>query len=181
MPQKIGTVSRGLIAPIVHAGDDIATIAVDTLLSAAETEGFSIHDRDILAVTESVVARSQGNYASIDQIATDIRAKFGTEHIGLVFPILSRNRFAICLEGIAKAGNRLTVVLSYPSDEVGNRLMDPDTGKAEAVNPWQDTFTAEEFTQRFGVYKHPFTGIDYISFYNSIIKKYNAQDRKSVV
>ena len=103
MPQKIGTVSRGLIAPIVHAGDDIAAIAVDTLLSAAETEGFSIHDRDILAITESVVARSQGNYASIDQIATDIRAKFGTEHIGLVFPILSRNRFAICLEGIAKA------------------------------------------------------------------------------
>ena len=174
MPQKVGTISRGLIAPIVHTGDDIAVIAVNTLLSAAE-EGFSIHDRDILAVTESVVARSQGNYASTDQIAADIRAKFGTEHIGLVFPILSRNRFAICLEGIAKAGNRLTVVLSYPSDEVGNRLMDPDTGKAESVNPWQDFFTMEEFTQRFGVYKHPFTGIDYISFYNSIIKKYNAQ------
>ncbi len=175
MPQKIGTVSRGLIAPIVHTGDDIAAIAVDTLLSAAETEGFSIHDRDILAVTESVVARAQGNYASTDQIAADIREKFGNEHIGLVFPILSRNRFAICLEGIAKAGNRLTLVLSYPSDEVGNRLMDPDTGKAEAINPWQDTFTAEEFTQRFGTYKHPFTGIDYISFYNSIINKYNAQ------
>ena len=175
MPQKIGTVSRGLIAPIVHKGDDIAAIAVETLLSAAETEGFSIHDRDILAITESVVARAQGNYASTDQIAADIREKFGAEHIGVVFPILSRNRFAICLEGIAKAGNRLTVVLSYPSDEVGNRLMAPNAGKAESVNPWQDTFTAEEFTQRFGAYKHPFTGIDYIAFYTSIIKKYNAQ------
>ena len=120
MPQKIGTVARGLVAPIVHAGDDIAVIAVETLLSAAEDEGFFIQDQDILAVTESVVARSQGNYASVDQIAADIRKKFGTAHIGLVFPILSRNRFAICLEGIAKAGNRLTLVLSYPSDEVGN-------------------------------------------------------------
>lgn len=174
MPQKIGTVARGLIAPIVHAGDDIASIAVDTLLSATQTEGFSVQDRDILAVTESVVARSQGNYASTDQIAADIQKKFGMEHIGLVFPILSRNRFAICLEGIAKAGNRLTLVLSYPSDEVGNRLMAPNAGKAETVNPWTDSFTAEEFTQRFGSYKHPFTGIDYIAFYNSIIQKYNA-------
>lgn len=175
MPQKIGTVSRGLIAPIVHSGDDIAAIAVDTLLSAAKAEGFSIHDRDILGITEFVVARAQGNYASTDQIAADIREKFGAEHIGVVFPILSRNRFAICLEGIAKAGNRLTVVLSYPSDEVGNRLMAPNAGKAESVNPWQDTFTAEEFTRRFGSYQHPFTGIDYIAFYTSIIKKYNAQ------
>ena len=175
MPQKVGSVSRGLIAPIVHAGDDIATIAVDTLLSAAEAEHFCIQDQDILAVTESVVARAQGNYASVDQIAADIRKKFGTEHIGLVFPILSRNRFAICLEGIAKAGNRLTLVLSYPSDEVGNRLMEPHTAKASAVNPWTDSFTAEQFVQRFGVYKHPFTGIDYIAYYDSIIKRYNAQ------
>ena len=175
MPQKIGTVSRGLIAPIVHAGDDIAAIAVDTLLSAAQTEGFSIQDRDILAVTESIVARSQGNYASVDQIAADIRKKFGTEHIGLVFPILSRNRFAICLEGIAKAGNRLTLVLSYPSDEVGNRLMDPYAGKTEAINPWTDFFTAEDFIKRFGSYKHPFTGIDYIAFYSEIIKKHNPE------
>lgn len=175
MPQKIGTISRGLIAPIVHAGDDIAKIAVETLLSAAKIEHFCIQDGDILAVTESVVARSQGNYATTAQIAADIREKFGNEHIGVVFPIMSRNRFAICLEGIAKAGNRLTLVLSYPSDEVGNRLMDTDAGKAESVNPWLDSFTAEEFTQRFGSYNHPFTGIDYIHFYNSIIKKYNAQ------
>lgn len=175
MPQKIGTVARGLVAPIVHAGDDIAVIAVETLLSAAEDEGFFIQDQDILAVTESVVARSQGNYASVDQIAADIRKKFGTAHIGLVFPILSRNRFAICLEGIAKAGNRLTLVLSYPSDEVGNRLMDPYAGQGEAVNPWTDSFTADDFIRRFGAYKHPFTGIDYIAFYDSIIKKYNAQ------
>lgn len=175
MSQKIGTVSRGLIAPIIHAGDDIAAIAVETLFSAAETEGFCIQDGDILAVTESVVARSQGNYATTEQIAADIRNKFGDGHIGVVFPIMSRNRFAICLEGIAKAGNELTVVLSYPSDEVGNRLMDTDTGKAESVNPWADSFTAEEFTARFGSYKHPFTGIDYIQFYQSIIKKYNVQ------
>lgn len=173
MPQKIGTISRGLIAPIVHAGDDIAVIAVETLLSAAASEGFAIQDRDILAVTESVVARAQGNYATVDQIAVDIRKKFGNEHIALIFPILSRNRFAICLEGIAKAGNQLTIVLSYPADEVGNRLMDPNAGKAEAVNPWTDSFTADSFIEHFGSYKHPFTGIDYIAYYQSIIKKYN--------
>ncbi|MGP1431678.1 MAG: coenzyme F420-0:L-glutamate ligase [Treponema sp.] len=173
MPQKVGTISRGLIAPIVHAGDDIAAIAVETLLSAAASEGFAIQDRDILAVTESVVARAQGNYATVDQIAADIRKKFGNEHIALIFPILSRNRFAICLEGIAKAGNQLTIVLSYPADEVGNRLMDPNAGKAEAVNPWTDSFTADSFIQHFGSYKHPFTGIDYIAYYQSIIKKYN--------
>ena len=135
MSQKIGTVSRGLIAPIIHAGDDIAAIAVDTLLSAAESEHFSIQDDDILALTESVVARAQGNYASLDHIAADIQKKFGSAHIGLIFPILSRNRFAICLEGIAKAGNQLTLVLSYPSDEVGNRLMPPDIRSAASVNP----------------------------------------------
>ena len=173
MSQKIGTVSRGLIAPIIHAGDDIAAIAVDTLLSAAESEHFSIQDDDILALTESVVARAQGNYASLDHIAADIQKKFGSAHIGLIFPILSRNRFAICLEGIAKAGNQLTLVLSYPSDEVGNRLMPPDIRSAASVNPWTDSFTAEEFIKQFGTYKHPFTGIDYIEYYTSIIKKYN--------
>lgn len=173
MSQKIGTVSRGLIAPIIHAGDDIAAIAVDTLLSAAESEHFSIQDDDILALTESVVARAQGNYASLDHIAADIQKKFGSAHIGLIFPILSRNRFAICLEGIAKAGNQLTLVLSYPSDEVGNRLMPPDIRSAASVNPWTDSFTAEEFIKQFGSYKHPFTGIDYIEYYTSIIKKYN--------
>jgi len=173
MSQKIGTVSRGLIAPIIHAGDDIAAIAVDTLLSAAESEHFPIQDDDILALTESVVARAQGNYASLDHIAADIQKKFGSAHIGLIFPILSRNRFAICLEGIAKAGNQLTLVLSYPSDEVGNRLMPPDIRSAASVNPWTDSFTAEEFIKQFGTYKHPFTGIDYIEYYTSIIKKYN--------
>ncbi|MGP1577525.1 MAG: coenzyme F420-0:L-glutamate ligase [Treponema sp.] len=174
--KKIGTISRGLIAPIVHSGDDIAQIAVDTLLSAAETEGFTLHNKDILAVTESVVARAQGNYATTDDIAADIRNKFGSAHIGIVFPILSRNRFAICLEGIAKSGNRLTVMLSYPSDEVGNRLMpEQNTGTESDINPWTDSFSAKEFTEKFGSYTHPFTGVDYIAYYTSIIKKYNEQ------
>ncbi|MGP1529869.1 MAG: coenzyme F420-0:L-glutamate ligase [Treponema sp.] len=171
--QKIGTVSRGLIAPIIRQGDDIANIAVDTLLDAAEAEQFSIHDRDILAITESVVARAQGNYASTDHIACDVRKKFGNEHIGLMFPILSRNRFSICLEGIAKAGNQLTVALSYPSDEVGNPVISEQVCAAYQVNPWTDSFTAEDFHKKFGLSKHPFTGIDYIGHYATIIKKYN--------
>lgn len=175
MLHKIGTVSRGLVAPIIHAGDDIASIAVNTLLSAAEAEHIVIQDRDILALTESIVARAQGNYASEDDIAADIRQKYETAHIGLVFPILSRNRFSICLEGIAKAGNRLTIMLSYPSDEVGNRLMPLQTSGDSGVNPWSDSFTSEAFVKKFGIYKHPFTGIDYIAYYNAIIKKYNEQ------
>lgn len=171
--RKIGTVSRGLVAPIVHTGADIGKIAIDTLLSAAETEGFSFNDGDILAITESVVARSQGNYATVDHIAADIKKKFGDAHIGLVFPILSRNRFSICLEGIAKSGNQLTIALSYPSDEVGNRLMLEDAITDGSVNPWTDCFEADEFIERFGLYKHPFTGMDYVSYYREIIKKYN--------
>ena len=171
--QKIGTVSRGLIAPIIRQGDDIAKIAVDTLLAAAEAEQFSVHNRDILAITESVVARAQGNYASTDHIACDVQKKFGNEHIGLLFPILSRNRFSICLEGIAKAGNELTLALSYPSDEVGNPLIPEQVCAEYQVNPWTDSFTAKEFQEKFGLTKHPFTGIDYIAHYTEIIQKYN--------
>lgn len=171
--QKVGTVSRGLIAPIIRQGDDIATIAVDTLLAAAEAEKFGIHNRDILAITESVVARAQGNYASTDHIACDVQKKFGNKHIGLLFPILSRNRFSICLEGIAKTGNQLTVALSYPSDEVGNPLISEQVCAEYRVNPWTDSFTAAEFHEKFGLSKHPFTGIDYIVHYAEIIQKYN--------
>lgn len=173
MGKFLGTVSRGLISPIIRQGDDIADIAVKTLLNASEKEGFAINDRDILAVTESVVARAQGNYASIEQIAADIKNKFGNDIIGAVFPVLSRNRFALCLEGIAKTGNRIILMLSYPADEVGNHLVDPEAFEDSDVNPWTHTFTPQEFRIQFGEHKHKFTGIDYIEYYDSILKKYN--------
>lgn len=173
MGKFIGTVSRGLISPIIKQGDDIAEIAVKTLLTASENEGFRINDRDILAITESVVARAQGNYASVEQISADIKSKFNNDKIGVVFPILSRNRFALCLEGIAKTGNGIILMLSYPSDEVGNHLVDPEAFEDSDVNPWTNTFTPEEFRKQFGNHKHKFTGIDYIDYYNSILKTYN--------
>ena len=175
MNKFVGTTSRGLIAPIINEGDDIAVIAAETLLNAAEGEGFTINDRDILSVTESVVARSQGNYASADDIAFDIKTKFGDAAIGLIFPILSRNRFSVCLEGIARSKNKLIMMLSYPSDEVGNHLIDPDVFEDSEVNPWTNTFTHDAFRRQFGEHKHKFTGIDYIEYYESIMKKYNSE------
>lgn len=175
MNKFIGTVVRGLVAPIISAGDNIAETAAQTLLNAAEAEGFKIHDRDILSVTESVVARAQGNYASADHIAKDVKSKFRDNCIGLIFPILSRNRFSVCLEGIARSGNKLVIMLNYPSDEVGNHLIDPDVFEDSGVNPWTNSFTQEEFRKKFGSHKHKFTGIDYIEYYNSIIKKYNPE------
>ncbi len=175
MKKRVGVTSRGLIAPIINSGDDIAEIAVATLLEAAKEEKFKIEDGDILGITESVVARSQGNYANLEAIAKDINAKFENEKIGILFPILSRNRFAPCLEGIAKAKNEIVLLLSYPFDEVGNQLVDEERVKTDSLNPLLDVFSMEDFRERFGAYKHQFTGIDYLEYYDSILKKYNSK------
>jgi len=175
MERMVGTVVRGLRAPIMKEGDDIVEIVVDTVLKASEVEGFSIKDRDIVAVTESVVARTQGNYADIDAIAADIKSKFGEDTIGVIFPILSRNRFAICLRGIAKAAKKIILMLQYPSDEVGNHLITLDELDEKGINPWTDVLTEKQFRELFGYKKHPFTGIDYVEYYKSIIEEQGAQ------
>lgn len=175
MERMVGTVVRGLRAPIMKEGDDIVEIVVDTVLKASEAEGFSIKDRDIVAVTESVVARTQGNYADIDAIAADIKSKFGEDTIGVIFPILSRNRFAICLRGIAKAAKKIILMLQYPSDEVGNHLITLDELDENGINPWTDVLTEKQFRELFGYKKHPFTGIDYVEYYKSIIEEQGAQ------
>ena len=177
MLKSIGVVARGLIAPIINNGDDITLIAVDTLLKASKSEGFNIQDGDILGITESVVARSQGNYATLENIAKDIKNKFGNEKIGILFPILSRNRFASCLEGFAMSSNEIILLLSYPFDEVGNQLIDDSILEEAGINPVLDSFSMEEFRKRFGSYKHKFTGIDYLEYYDSILKKYNKASR----
>lgn len=170
MERLIGTISRGVRAPIIRNGDDIVDIVVESVLEAAKQENFLINDRDIVAVTEAVVARAQGNYASVSQIASDINHKFGNEHIGVIFPILSRNRFATCLKAISRGVKKITLLLSYPSDEVGNHLVDLDTLDEKGINPWTDVLTEEIYRQLFGYYKHPFTGVDYIEYYKSIIE-----------
>ena len=172
----MATISRGIRAPIIRQGDDIVKITVDSVLGAAEKEGFALHDRDVIAVTEAVVARADGNYASVDAVAEDVRAKLGGGHIGVVFPILSRNRFSICLKGIARGAKKVTVLLSYPSDEVGNHLVDPEVLEDKGVNPWGDTLTAKEFYELCGgECRHPFTGVDYIEFYKSLIEGEGAE------
>ncbi len=175
MERITGTTARGLRAPIIRQGDDIAKIVVDTVLKASEIEGLQINDKDIAAVTESVVARAQGNYASIDAIAKDVESKFGKETIGVIFPILSRNRFAICLKGIAKGAGKIVLMFSYPSDEVGNQLVDIDDLDSKGVNPWTDVLTEKEFRNYFGYNKHPFTGVDYIDYYKSLILEYGTE------
>ena len=177
MLKSVGVVARGLIAPIINNGDDITSIAVDTLLKASKNEGFNIQDGDILGITESVVARSQGNYATLDSIAKDIKNKFESEKIAILFPILSRNRFAPCLEGFARALNEIILLLSYPFDEVGNQLIDDEALEEAGINPLLDSFSMEEFRKRFGSYKHKFTGIDYLEYYDSILKKYNRNSK----
>ncbi|MGJ0845470.1 coenzyme F420-0:L-glutamate ligase [Tissierella praeacuta] len=172
MERIVGTVVRGLRAPIIKEGDDIADIVVNCVMKASEIEGFKIQDKDIVTLTESIVARAQGNYASIDAIANDIREKFGNETIGLVFPILSRNRFAIILRGIAKGAKKIVLMLSYPSDEVGNHLVDMDVLDVKGVNPWTDVLNEKEFREYFGYTLHPFTGVDYIEYYKSLISEY---------
>ena len=168
MERMIGTVSRGVRAPIIREGDDIAQIVVDCVLKASE-ENFTIQDRDVVAVTEAVVARAQGNYASVDDIAKDVNAKFGDETVGVLFPILSRNRFAICLRGIAKGCKKIVLMLSYPSDEVGNHLIDLDVMDEKGVNPWTDVLTEEKYRELFGYEKHVFTGVDYVEYYKQLI------------
>jgi len=175
MERLVGTVVRGLRTPIINRGDDLAQIVVDTVIGASEAEGFAIQDRDIIGITESVVSRAQGNYASIDAIAKDIGKKFGRGTLGVIFPILSRNRFAVCLRGIAKGVDKVVLMLSYPADEVGNHLVDEDLLDEKGVNPWSDVLTEKEFRELFGYYKHPFTGMDYIEYYKSIVTECGAQ------
>lgn len=175
MERIVGTVVRGLRCPIIKEGDRIENIVVESVLKASESEGFTINDKDIVTVTESVVARAQGNYASIDNIATDVKSKFGDDTIGVIFPILSRNRFAICLRGIAKAAKKIVLMLSYPSDEVGNHLVDLDMLDDNGVNPWTDVLTEQDFRNLFGYNKHPFTGVDYIDYYKSLIQEYGVE------
>ncbi|MBR6293131.1 MAG: coenzyme F420-0:L-glutamate ligase [Lachnospiraceae bacterium] len=171
----IGTVSRGVRAPIIRQGDDIAQIVIDSVLAASKSEGFELRDKDVIAVTEAVVARSMGNYASCDQIAKDIRDKFGDGTIGLIFPILSRNRFAICLKGIARGAKKIVLMLSYPSDEVGNHLIDLDSLDEKGINPWTDILTEKQFRDYFGIVKHPFTGVDYIEYYKTLIESQDCE------
>lgn len=175
MERVVGTVVRGLRCPIINEGDKIDEIATSTLLRAAEVEGFKIEDRDILTITESVVARAQGNYATIDNIAKDVNEKFGDDTIGVIFPILSRNRFAICLRGIAKGAKKIVLMLSYPSDEVGNHLVDIEELDEKGINPWSDVLTEADFRKHFGYKKHRFTGIDYVDYYKSLIEEYGVE------
>jgi hypothetical protein len=174
LSRAVGTVVRGLRAPIINRGDSIEEIVVETVLNAAKAEGFTIQDRDIVTVTESVVARAQGNYATVDDIAADVKAKFGGEIVGVLFPILSRNRFAVCLKGIARGLKRIVLMLSYPSDEVGNHLISIDELDDKGINPWTDVLTETEFRRHFGYQKHPFTGIDYIGYYKSLVESEGA-------
>ncbi len=175
MERKIGTVSRGVRCPIIREGDDIAKIVVDSVVEAAESEGFALRDRDVVAVTESVVARSQGNYASVDAIAKDVKNKLGGETIGVIFPILSRNRFAICLRGIAKGAKKIVLMLSYPGDEVGNALVSLDQLDEAGINPYTDVLSEVKYRELFGENRHPFTGVDYVKYYGDLIRDCGAE------
>ena len=173
--RRVGTVSRGIRCPIIRKGDDLAAIVTDSVLQAAEAEGFELRDRDVIAVTESVVARAQGNYCSVDDIAADVRAKLGGGTVGVIFPILSRNRFAICLRGIAKGAAKIVLMLSYPSDEVGNELVSLDQIDEAGVNPYSDVLTLAKYRELFGVNKHEFTGVDYVEYYQNLIESCGAE------
>ena len=175
MSRMVGTVSRGLRAPIIKQGDDIVDIVVSTVLEASESDGFAIHDKDIVAMTEAIVARAQGNYASVDDIAADVKAKFGGETVGVIHPILSRNRFAICLRGIAKGAKKIVLMLSYPSDEVGNHLISLDQLDEKGINPYTDVLSLEKYRELFGYEKHRFTGVDYVEYYETLIKESGAE------
>ncbi len=170
MSRMIGTISRGVRAPIIRNGDDIVEIVTNSVLEASKDGGFEFNDRDIVAMTEAIVARAQGNYATVDNIAKDITAKFGNETIGVIFPILSRNRFAICLRGIAKGAKKIVLMLSYPSDEVGNHLISLDMLDEKGINPYTDVLTLDKYRELFGYEKHRFTGIDYVEYYEGLIK-----------
>ena len=175
MERKVGTVSRGIRCPIIREGDNLVDIAVTSVLEAAQSEGFSLRDRDVIALTESIVARAQGNYASVQDIADDVRTKLGGGTIGVIFPILSRNRFAICLKGIAMGAKKVVLMLSYPSDEVGNALLTYDQLDDAGINPYSDVLTLEKYRELFGENKHEFTGIDYVQYYSDIITEAGAE------
>ncbi len=175
MERLVGTVSRGIRAPIIREGDDLAQIVVDSVVNASKSANFTIGDKDIIAVTEAVLARSQGNYAHINDIAADVKEKFGDDTIGVIFPILSRNRFAICLKGIATGAKKIVLMLSYPSDEVGNHLVDLDSLDEKGINPWSDVLTEEKYRELFGYRKHTFTGVDYIEYYKELIQSCGAE------
>ena len=173
--RRVGTISRGIRCPIIREGDDIADIVASSVIEAAECEGFELRDRDVIAVTESVVARSQGNYASVEDIAEDVRKKLGGGTVGVIFPILSRNRFAICLRGIAMGAKKIVLMLSYPSDEVGNELVSLDKIDEAGVNPYSDVLSLERYRELFGENKHEFTGVDYVAYYGDLIKSCGAE------
>jgi len=174
MSRMIGTISRGVRAPIIRQGDDIVQIVTSCILEASEDAGFAFHDRDIVAMTEAIVARAQGNYASVDNIATDVRAKLGGGTVGVIFPILSRNRFAICLRGIAKGAKKIVLMLSYPSDEVGNHLISIEQMDEKGVDPYRDVLTLAQYRELFGYEKHTFTGVDYVEYYEQLIRESGA-------
>ena len=171
----VGTVSRGIRCPIIREGDDLAAMVADSVLAAAESEGFSLRDRDVISLTESIVARAQGNYASVDAIAADVKAKLGGGTVGVMFPILSRNRFAICLKGIARGAKKIVLMLSYPSDEVGNHLITLDQIDVAGVNPYSDILTLERYRELFGENVHEFTGVDYVQYYGDLIRAEGAE------
>ena len=173
--RRVGTVSRGIRCPIIREGDDLAEIVTDSVLLAAQSEGFELRDRDVIAVTESVVARAQGNYCGVEDIAADVKAKLGGGTIGVIFPILSRNRFAICLRGIAMGAKKIVLMLSYPSDEVGNELVSLDQIDEAGINPYSDILTLAKYRELFGVNKHEFTGVDYVEYYGDLIKSCGAE------
>lgn len=173
--RKVGTISRGIRCPIIREGDNLADIVVTSVLEAAESEEFSLRDRDVIAVTESVVARAQGNYASVQAIAEDVKAKLGGETVGVIFPILSRNRFAICLKGIAMGAKKIVLMLSYPSDEVGNELVSLDKLDEAGINPYSDVLSLEQYRNLFGENRHPFTGVDYVDYYSQIVREAGAE------
>ena len=175
MERKVGTTSRGIRCPIIREGDDLAKIVVDSVIDAAKCEGFALNDRDVVAVTESVVARAQGNYASVDAICKDVQAKLGSDTIGVIFPILSRNRFAICLRGIARAAKKIVLMLSYPSDEVGNELVSLDKLDEAGVNPYSDVLSEKQYRKLFGENLHPFTLVDYVKYYGDLIREEGAE------
>ena len=174
-PRRVGTVSRGIRCPIIRQGDNISEIVVQSLLEASREEGFELRDRDVVSVTESVIARAMGNYATVDDIAADVRRKTGGGTVGVIFPILSRNRFAICLKGIAMGCRKVVLMLSWPSDEVGNALMDEDLMDAAGVNPYSDVLTLGRYREIFGVYMHEFTGVDYVQYYGDLIRGCGAE------
>ena len=175
MERKVGTISRGIRCPIIREGDDLAQIVTDSVIDAAQSEGFELRDRDVICITESIAARAQGNYASIEAIAKDVKTKLGGETIGVIFPILSRNRFAICLRGIAKGAKKIVLMLSYPSDEVGNELVSLDKIDEAGVNPYSDLLTLEKYRELFGENRHPFTGVDYVEYYGNLIREEGAE------